>query len=236
MSAASLSWYDDSPRDIARWAIAGTVVLGVYAGAAAYLLATHQPDEIGAVSDVVTVELAPIDSTPDAIEQDVAPAPEAMVEAQPLPDLPQPKPEQEEMKVEQPPDQTPTEVPLPTPKPPEKVAEAPPPAPQTAQQVRGGSPAVEPSWQASLVRQLQRFKRYPAAAQSRNEQGVVLLSFSLDRTGHVLAHSIAKSSGYAELDNEVMAMIMRAEPLPPFPASMSQPRIDLTVPIRFSLR
>jgi hypothetical protein len=33
-----------------------------------------------------------------------------------------------------------------------------------------------------------------------------------------------------------MAMIMRAEPLPPFPASMTQERIDLTVPIRFSLR
>jgi protein TonB len=50
----------------------------------------------------------------------------------------------------------------------------------------------------------------------------------------VLAHSIARSSGYADLDNEVMAMIM-AEPLPPFPASMTQARIDLTVPIQFSL-
>jgi periplasmic protein TonB len=236
MSAPSLSWFDESPRDIARWVMAGTVVIGIYAGAAVYLLATHQPDEIGAASDVVTVELAPIDSTPDAKEQDVAPAPETMVESQPLPDLAQPKPQQEEMKVEQPPDETPTEVPLPTPKPPEKVVETPPPAPQTAQQVKGGAPAVEPSWQASLVRQLQRFKRYPASSQSRNEQGVVLLSFSLDRSGRVLARSIAKSSGYADLDNEVMAMIMRAEPLPPFPPSMTQPRIDLTVPIRFSLR
>jgi protein TonB len=199
------------------------------------LFATHQADEIGAMSDVVTVELSPIDSSPDAVESDVAPAPETMVESQPLPDLPQPK-QQEEMKVEQPPDEKPAEVQLPVEKPPEKVAETPPPAPQTAQQVKGGAPAVEPSWQASLVRQLQRFKRYPAAAQVRKEQGVVLLSFSLDRNGHVLAHSIARSSGYGDLDNEVMAMIMRAEPLPPFPASMTQPRIDLTVPIRFSLR
>jgi periplasmic protein TonB len=236
MSGQTLSWFDDGPRDLARWAVAGAVVVGMHAGAVAYLLATHEPDEIGAISDVVTVELAPIDSTPDAVEQDVAPAPEAMIESQPLPDQPQPKPEQEEMKVEQPPDETPTDVPLPVPKPPEKVVEAPPPAPQTAQRVKGGAPAVEPSWQANLLRQLQRFKRYPAAAQSRNEQGVVLLSFSLDRTGHVLAHSIAKSSGYADLDNEVMAMIMRAEPLPSFPASMTQQRIDLTVPIRFSLR
>jgi hypothetical protein len=33
-----------------------------------------------------------------------------------------------------------------------------------------------------------------------------------------------------------MAMIQRAEPLPAFPASMTEPQLDLTVPIRFSLR
>jgi periplasmic protein TonB len=234
MSANTLSWFDENPRDLVRWATAGAVVVGVHAGALAYLLATHQPDEIGGVSEVVTVELAPIDSTPDAVERDVAPAPETMVESQPLPDLPREK-QPDEVKMEQPPE-IPALVPIPVAKPPEKVEDSPPPAPRTAQQVKGGATAIEPSWQTSLVRQLQRFKRYPAAAQSRNEQGVVLLSFSLDRSGHVLAHSIARSSGHADLDNEVMAMIMRAEPLPPFPASMTQPRIDLTVPIRFSLR
>jgi protein TonB len=86
------------------------------------------------------------------------------------------------------------------------------------------------------MRQLQRFKRYPAAAQSHKEEGVVLLSFSLDRSGHVLTRSIARSSGHPDLDDEVMAMIIRAEPLPPFPATMTQDRVDLTVPIRFSLR
>ena len=64
----------------------------------------------------------------------------------------------------------------------------------------------------------------------------MLLRFSIDRNGHVLAHSIARSSGYPDLDEEVMAMIMRAEPLPAFPASMAQAQLDLTVPIRFSLR
>jgi protein TonB len=48
--------------------------------------------------------------------------------------------------------------------------------------------------------------------------------------------AIARGSGYADLDDEVMAMIMRAEPLPPFPESMPQARLDLTVPIRFSLQ
>ena len=233
---SALSWHDErNPRELARWAIAGAVVLSVHAGALIYLLTEHEPDIVGSNMDAVTVELAPIDSTPDAVEQDVAPAPETMVESAPLPDAPQPKP-QEEMKVERPPDEAPAEVPLPVEKPPEKVQNSPPPAPVTAQRVKGGAPRVEPSWQTSLMRQLQRFKRYPPAAQSRKEEGVVLLSFSLDRSGHVLAHSIARSSGHPDLDSEVMDMIMRAEPLPPLPESMPQARIDLTVPIRFSLR
>jgi periplasmic protein TonB len=234
MSMSALSWHDErNPRELGRWAIAAAVVLSVHAGVLTYLLAVHEPDTVGSNMDVVTVELAPIDSTPDAVEQDVAPAPETMVESSPMPDLPKP---QEEVKLERPPDEAPAEVPMPVEKPPEKVLDSPPPAPVTAQRVKGGAPKVEPSWQTSLMRQLQRFKRYPAAAQSRKEEGVVLLSFSLDRSGHVLAHSIARSSGHPDLDNEVMAMIMRADPLPPLPASMTQTRIDLTVPIRFSLR
>ena len=236
MSLLTPSWLEDeSPRDLLRWAVAAAIVVGVHAGAIAYFVTGHQPNDVGGDTDVMTVELALIDSTPDAVAHDIAPAPETMVEAKPLPEPQKEKP-REEMKVEQPPDEAPSLVPIPVVKPPEKVENSPPPAPQTAEQVKGGAPRIEASWETSLVRQLQRYKRYPSGAQSRNEQGVVLLSFSLDRTGHVLAHSIARSSGYADLDNEVMAMIKRAEPLPPFPADMPQARLDLTVPIRFSLR
>jgi periplasmic protein TonB len=83
---------------------------------------------------------------------------------------------------------------------------------------------------------LQQYKRYPSEAQSRGEQGVVMLAFIVDRSGHVLSREIVRSSGYRELDNEVMSMIERAQPLPPFPASMPQAKLELTVPIRFSLQ
>jgi periplasmic protein TonB len=45
-----------------------------------------------------------------------------------------------------------------------------------------------------------------------------------------------RSSGHPELDKEVVSMIERAQPLPPFPPSMPQEKLDLTVTIRFSLR
>lgn len=236
MTAFALPWFEDeNPRDLLRWAAAAAIVVGIHAGAIAYFVAAHQPEEIGDDVEAVTVELAPIDSTPDAVASDVAPAPETMIESKALPQPQEEKPH-EETKVERPPDEAPAIVPEPVAQPPKQVEQAQPPAPRTAQQVKGGAPRIELSWQTTLVRQLQRHKRYPAEAQSRNEQGVVVLSFSVDRNGHVLAHSIAQSSGFADLDNEVMAMIMRADPLPAFPASMPQQRLDLTVPIRFSLR
>ncbi|MFI5003089.1 MAG: hypothetical protein ACHQK9_24645, partial [Reyranellales bacterium] len=188
MTVLSPSWFEDeSPRDLFRWGAAAAVVLGIHAGAIAFYLFWHQPEEeIGDDAVVVTVELAPIDSTPDAEQRNVAPAPETMIESRAVPEPQKEKPT-EEVKVEQPPDETPAIIPEPVVKPPEKVEEARPPAPVTAQRVKGGAPRIEPSWQSSLVRQLQRFKRYPSEAQSRSEEGVVLLSFSLDRTGHVLA-------------------------------------------------
>ncbi|HXX03060.1 MAG TPA: energy transducer TonB [Xanthobacteraceae bacterium] len=236
MSVLSLSVFEDqSPRDLVRWSAAAAIVVSVHAGAAAFLLNWHEPTDVGNDAEVVSVELAPIDSTPDAVARDAAPAPETMVESKEVPQPQQDKPRQK-LTVERPPDDVPALIPLPVVKPPEQVEEARPPAPRTAERVKGGAPHIEPSWQTILVRALQRAKRYPPEAQSRNEQGVVLLSFSLDRSGRVLARSIAKSSGYAELDNEVMAMIVRAGPLPPFPASMPEQRLDLTVPIRFSLK
>jgi periplasmic protein TonB len=237
MSLLSLSFLeDDDPRDLMRWAAAAALVLGIHAGAVAFYLQWRQPEQIGDDAAIVTVELAPIDSTPDAVERDVAPAPETMIESKPVPEEKKEERPPEQVNMEQPPDETPAVVPEPVVKPPEKVEAARPPAPLTAQKAKGGAPRIEPSWQSSLLRHLQRYKRYPGEAQARSEQGVVLLSFSIDRTGHVLAHRIARSSGFADLDAEVMAMIMRAEPLPAFPASMTEARLDLTVPIRFSLR
>jgi periplasmic protein TonB len=238
MSTSALSWHDDSnPRELARWAIAAALVVGVHASALLYLLAVHEPDVAGTTSDVVTVELAPMDSTPDAVESDLAPAPEAMVEQAPLPDVPKPQEEpQEQVKLERPPDEAQAEVPLPVEKPPEKAQDAPQPAPVTAKPVKAAAPNVEPSWLTNVVRQLQRFRRYPAAARSRKEEGTVMLSFSVDRAGHVLSRTIARSSGHPDLDDEVMALIARAEPLPPFPASMPQQQMDLTLPMRFTLR
>jgi periplasmic protein TonB len=237
MTTFALDWFDDEdPRAWRRWALAAAVVCFVHAAlVGGYLLWRPQPDQIGDDSSVITIELAPIDSVADAKQLDVAPAPEEMVEQKATPPQPIKQPDQPKVEEPPPPETAPSDLALQEQKPPDKVEEQRPPAPATAAPIRGGAPRVEPSWESRLVRKLQQYKRYPGDAQSRGEQGTVLLAFSVDRDGHVLSRRIEQSSGHADLDNEVLAMIERAQPLPAFPPSMTQPQLSLTVPIRFSL-
>ena len=238
MTTYGLPWRDDDDaRHLVRWSAAATVVVCAHAALIGGYLFLHPPiQEIGDDASVITVELAPIDSVADASRRDVAPGPEDTVEQKPVPHV-EKVPDQPTIEPTPPPLlATKPDVVPPEPKPPRQTEEEQPPAPRTTARVQGGAPRVEPTWEAVLVKHLQEYKRYPGAAQARGEQGVVVLGFSVNRDGHVLTHRIVRSSGYAELDREVMEMIERAQPLPAFPHSMTQATLDLTVPIRFSLR
>ncbi len=98
----------------------------------------------------------------------------------------------------------------------------------------GAPPA---SYRDLLAAYLERYKKYPADARKRGEQGVVLVRFTIDRQGNPVAEPhIERGSGFAALDNEVLALIRRAAPLPPFPPSMDRSSLDLTVPVQFHLQ
>jgi protein TonB len=231
-------WFgDETPRDFARWALAGGFVAAVHVALLGGYLFWRAPDQtIGDNTDSISIELDPIDTNADA-KLDVAPAPEEMIEQKATPPAPEKPVEPEQVTPPPPdPDVTTADIAPPELKPPEKVEEPKPPAPITAAPTKGGAPRIEPSWQTLLMRKLQQFKRYPSGAQARGEQGVALLAFSVDRDGRVLNHKIVRSSGHADLDKEVLAMIERAQPLPAFPHSVTAAELSLTVPIRFSLR
>jgi protein TonB len=222
MTARALPWFEDGDlSDVRRWVLAALIVLSVHIGAIAAYVYVRPPDDIGDESPAVAVEVSPSDDTVDQAE--VTPVPEQQeqkqVEEQPPPTPPPP----------------PDAVAMPEEKPVEQPQEQPQQAPQPAR-TKSSSSQVSSTWETSLVKRLNQFKRYPGEAQSRGVEGVVLLSFSVDRTGHVLSHQIVRSSGHPELDAEVTSMIERAQPLPAFPASMTGDKLDLTVPIRFSLR
>lgn len=116
------------------------------------------------------------------------------------------------------------------------AAEAPPalnqaaPAPGASSSHASQSPTT---WQGALLARLERYKRYPAEAMADHQEGVPMLHFAMDRHGHVLSARIQRGSGHTLLDQEALALVRRAEPLPSPPDSVAGDPVVLTVPIEF---
>jgi periplasmic protein TonB len=172
----------------------------------------------------------PVEPSPPAVE---APAPATVPPPPPAPRKlairPPAKPVHPRPEKPQPsPAALPTQSPSAAVAPPQ-TAYAPTPAPAPVL-----SPEVSRNYLALLSAWLESHKRYPDAARQRGEEGRAVLRFTVERGGRVVDFAVARSSGYSDLDASIEDM-MRGAVLPSFPASMTQPRIDVSVTIRFSL-
>lgn len=100
------------------------------------------------------------------------------------------------------------------------------------------SPAAsggEMDWAQSVMRRLERYRNYPAAARQRRVEGVVMVQATIAADGLVLSTSVRRSCGNADLDAEALATFSRAGRVPAPPAHLPSPvRIDL--PVAFALR
>jgi protein TonB len=250
MTARAIALFEfDERREFARWSVAAAVVIAAHLGlAASYLLLRDvQPDGMPP-APVVIIDLAPMPVAPSS-EHDIAVGPQ-MVEALASPE-PTPQVQPDQLKPPPPVQDSVVATPEPTPRSQPKL-ESKPPAPRTSAAPRSpihtgniaaapapGSTSARsfpPSWINLLFSHLLRYRQYPSSAQANRQEGVVTLTFTMDRSGRVLARHIARSSGVAALDAEALAMIERAQPLPPFPSNMSETARSFTAPIRFSLR
>jgi protein TonB len=181
------------------------------------------------------IELAPLPTPP---------APPVAVPPPPPPPEPQVQPKEEPVPVAKPllqskPKPVVRHVEPPRPQPPQVQPTVEPAAPAPPQPAVAAPPAPVVDdlqrFSALIAAQLERYKRYPAMAQRRGEQGVVKLRFTLSRSGGVLNAQIEHGSGYADLDNEVLALVQRAQPLPPIPANIPDNTLDIHVPVAFGL-
>ena len=190
--------------------------------------ATQTPEASKKVEEQAADDTPPVDPSP-APEPEVAlakPPPEAKLE-----------PKEEEPKEETPEKQSPAEVSV------QQLAAAPPrvdvqPAPSSAPSPgeSASEARVQASWQKTLIRHLERFKRYPEVARSRRAQGEVVVTFTLDRSGQVVASRVTKSSGSPALDEEALAVLKRASPLPAPPNEIAGTALDLSLPIHFRIK
>ncbi len=79
-----------------------------------------------------------------------------------------------------------------------------------------------------IQHRLQRAIRYPSLARAKGIEGVTIVVFSIQPEGQVIDLKIAQSSGSEILDEEALATVRRATPLPYYPKV-------LQIPLRFSL-
>jgi periplasmic protein TonB len=234
--------------DAARWGLCFALVLFFHvAGAVALMARWSGDDDLVANAPVIMIDLAPVpvaaqtqpnELPPDVVESNIA--------------EPEPEPLQEKPLIEVPQQQN-AELPvMPPPKPVEKpkqkpkqrhasVASAPSTAEQKADRAAGPAPGASsrnpsalPNWKSALVAQLERHKRYPSDANGAS--GVSQLAFSVDRRGGVHNARIVRSSGSSALDHATLALIGRAQPLPPPPPEIQGAQIAITVPIHYSMR
>ena len=91
------------------------------------------------------------------------------------------------------------------------------------------------TWQSVLLGHLEKHKRYPRQARRRGQEAIVHIHITLGRDGTVLDYRLIQPSVYATLNRETLALIARAQPLPPPPAEVEGDTVEFVVPVVFSL-
>jgi periplasmic protein TonB len=193
--------------------------------------------------------------------QPTPPPPPQPVVVPPPPPEPEPPPPPQVVQQPPPPPAPVAELPPPPPKPPEPKQPPPKPRPRPVQPVEQQTPmpqlplpvqpqpqqqqmasiptptptpTISPDYRTLLSGWLEAHKRYPEDARQRGEEGRAVLRFRVDRYGRVLNYQVVSSTGYGDLDQSVENM-MRGATMPPFPPSMREPEIEVSVTIRFGL-
>lgn len=95
------------------------------------------------------------------------------------------------------------------------------------------SSASPARWQSKVQAHLARRKNQLAKSRDKSTLGTVYVRFNIDTSGNVLSVSLSRSSGHPSLDQDVLALVRRASPVPAPPPDANR---TLTVPFEFTSR
>jgi protein TonB len=261
--AAATPWHPDAGRwPVRAWMLAAVAAVALHAGALALAFVavqpTDEPDELGTNAiDVDYVRLSPkspptdLPAGPNSEASTPSPPVEEQHEIVKDPDLPQAPPtETEDPDRIVTPDnrKRPVEEKIETPKAPAVAsaaavaaeATAMPSSETSAVAPRSAAPElgsgdsarrVRTTWQRELIAHLDKYRRYPADRSNRRAD--IMVTFTLDRTGHVMSASVITSSGDRAFDDAALVMMRRADPVPAPPALVADEGLTFTMPVEF---
>ncbi|WP_315836260.1 TonB family protein [Bradyrhizobium prioriisuperbiae] len=236
------------------WAFAAIVALALHVGGVAFAVASMQADDADDPDSVQGIEIGLEPTAPRGEQSELPPGPDSEASAA----SPAQVEQKAELKQTELPKDTPTETDDPdrvvapdaTNKPQEEIPDKPT-VQQTASTESIASEAtamptsdnlpvsdkairVRTSWQKDLSAHLDRHKRYPTDRPQKAAK--IVLSFSIDRTGHLLSSSIVESSGDPAFDAAALSMLKRSDPLPPPPPLIADEGLSFTVPVIFRIK
>ena len=124
----------------------------------------------------------------------------------------------------------------PDPSPAAPVAAAAPPQPSPAPSSGTAQTAaayIDPEYLKLISVHIQHYYVYPTRAVGHDWEGKVVVQFTFEKNGALLASAVARSSGVSVLDDEALTMVRQASPLPPIPDRMHMNQMSAVVPICF---
>ncbi|MDR3469469.1 MAG: TonB family protein [Xanthobacteraceae bacterium] len=104
----------------------------------------------------------------------------------------------------------------------------------TAQGVGEAKARARATYGGGLSALLKRHLRYPPDRLGKAAR--VVVTFAIDRGGHLLSSAVVKGSGDAAFDAAALAMLKRADPLPPPPAEIADDGLTFTAPVDFNVK
>jgi protein TonB len=214
----------DHSGEFALWVAAVVIVVVLHVGLAVAYLRLRPEPEARAEAPAFDVAFMPAErapAAPPAVDQP-DPAPTKMDQPEDPPKaLPPPRKVTHDEKVEKR-QAPPKSVAAPASKP-MRVASAPNPGAES----QGARLGLE-SWLTQFAAQIRRAASYPTGATG---SGTAQVSVTVARNGRLVSRRLTGSAGSPALDQAALAAIDRAQPFPPFPASMPEAQISRTVPL-----
>lgn len=86
----------------------------------------------------------------------------------------------------------------------------------------------------AVRQEIEKNKKYPLISKSKNEEGIVLLSFRIDKNGKIDNLKVLKSSGFEKLDEAAIKAVQKGM-YKNMPDELEDEYLDIQVPIKFNL-
>lgn len=232
-------------RRLPLWLVSLIVVIGLHIGLY-YLALLWKP----AVSPVqlepaaMLIELEPVVAPPEPTppqpiaEPEPEPIPEVVEAPEPKLAIVKPKPQVKPRPQPPKPEVKPQTEPAPRPASQEQAA-APVRAPTQQQTSQGEIDRERALWMAKLQAYLSKRLHYPDRERRFNRPGskhALLLNFTIDSRGRILASEVKQSTARASFDRDVQRQLRKASPVPPPPKKvLASGSMSIDYPLNFTL-